>query len=111
MRSFFFLLAAMCVTTAPAFAQFASPGGPIPVVANVPGLNQTFWRSDVYVLNPNLTDSSFVMVLYPEIVNNQPTFSTQVTDTINLPSGDQRTFTNIVQSVLKHLRWEVKVAQ
>jgi hypothetical protein len=69
------------------------------VVANVPGLNQTFWRSDLYVLNPNLTDSSFVMVLYPEIVNNQPSFDIQQSDIITVSSGGQRTFTNIVQSV------------
>jgi len=71
----------------------------VPVVANLPGLNQTFWRSDVYVLNMNMTDTSFVMVLYPEIVNNEPTFEPMVTDPIQLAAGKQRTFSNIVQSV------------
>ena len=99
MRSFVLLLATLLLATVPGFAQFASPGGPIPVVANLPGLNQTFWRSDVYVLNMNSSDSSFVMVLYPEIVNNEPTFDTAVTDTIQISAGEQLTFTNIVQSV------------
>jgi hypothetical protein len=99
MRSFIFALATLFLATTPGFAQFAAPGGPIPVVANLPGLNQTFWRSDVYVLNMNPTDSSFVMVLYPEIVDNEPTFETMVTDTIQISAGEQLTFTNIVQSV------------
>jgi hypothetical protein len=99
MRLVFLVAVILNIATVPGFAQFASPGGPIPVVANLPGLNQTFWRSDVYVLNMNSSDSSFVMVLYPEIVNNEPTFDTAVTDTIQIPAGEQLTFTNIVQSV------------
>jgi hypothetical protein len=95
----FVLLVTMLLAAAPGMAQFAAPGGPVAPVANNPGVGQTFWRSDVYVLNPNSTDSSFVMVLYPEIVQNEPTFETKVTDTIQIRAGEQLTFSNIVQSV------------
>jgi hypothetical protein len=85
--------------TPPAIAQFAAPGGAIPVVANNPGLQGTFWRSDVSVLNINDVDTSIVLVLLPEIRNGQPVFETMGTDPISLPAGSQLTMTNIVQSV------------
>jgi hypothetical protein len=100
MRSLVLSVAILVVGAASTAAQFASPGGPVPVVANVPGLNQTFWRSDVYVLNINQTYTSFVMVLFPEIVSNEPEFDPPIeSDIIQIAAGEQITFSNIVQSV------------
>ena len=42
----------------PAAAQFLSPGGTIPVVANLPGVAGTYWRSDVTIANVSDTDTT-----------------------------------------------------
>jgi len=93
------LLAAMLMTlTAPVGAQFVAPGGTIPVVANLPGKNNTFWRSDVSVLNVSGQDTKIQMMLYPEIRDGQPTFETKTSELMTVPAGQQLVLTNIVQS-------------
>ena len=59
----------------PGWAQFVAPGGVIPVVANLPGLNDTFWRSDVSILNVTSQATSVVLRLYPEIRGGSPAFA------------------------------------
>lgn len=95
-RAALLALALLAVTAAE--AQFVAPGGVIPVVANLPGLNNTFWRSDVGILNVADEDTQVVLQLYPEIVNGvaafEPVFSTPLT----IAAGNQLTLTNVVQS-------------
>jgi len=81
-----------------ASAQFVAPGGSIPVVANTPGVNGTFWRSDVSVLNLNDWNTSIVLVLLPEIRDGSQVFEPRVSDTIQLPANSQRTLANVLQS-------------
>lgn len=88
----------MAAVAAPASAQFVAPGGTIPVVANLPGKNGTFWRSDVSILNVSGQDTSVQMVLYPEIRNGEATFETKTSDPIPVPADQQVVLTNIVQS-------------
>jgi hypothetical protein len=82
----------------PALAQFVAPGGSIPVVANNPGLNGTFWRSDVSVLNISDADTSIVLVLLPEIRNGQPVFDPMITDPILIPANSQLTMLNVLET-------------
>jgi hypothetical protein len=79
-------------------AQFVAPGGAVPVVATLPGLNNTDWRTDVSVVNLGTTETSFVMLLLPEIRDGQPVFEPVDTDPINLPAGEQITMRNIVET-------------
>ena len=79
-------------------AQFVAPGGVLPVVANTPGAEGTFWRSDVSVLNINDWDVSIILILQPEIRNGEQTFEPVVTDPINIPAGQQLTMPNVVQT-------------
>jgi hypothetical protein len=61
-------------------AQFVAPGGAIPAVANLPGENDTFWRSDVTILNLNSSDI-------------------QVSEAIDIAGNGQITVTNVMSSL------------
>jgi hypothetical protein len=87
------------MTASLAGAQFVAPGGSVPVVANLPGLNNTDWRTDVSVLNLGSTQTSVVMLLQPEIRNGQPQFEPVATDPVNIAAGAQMTMRNIVETV------------
>jgi len=79
-------------------AQFVAPGATIPVVANIPGVGGTYWRSDVSVLNINGWDISVVLILLPEIRNGEPTFEPLMTEPISIPANQQLTMPNVVQT-------------
>jgi hypothetical protein len=98
MRRFYLVVVLLTVVCSPAFAQFVAPGGSIPVVANLPGLGGTFWRSDVSVLNINESDTSIVLILLPEILEGVPAFEPIMTDPIALPANTQMTMANVLQS-------------
>jgi hypothetical protein len=89
---------AVCLWASVAAAQFVAPGGSVPVVANTPGVNGTFWRSDVSVLNINDWDTEIVLVLLPEIRDGSQVFPPQVTDPILVPASSQLTMANVLQS-------------
>jgi hypothetical protein len=86
-------------TAVAADAQFVAPGGAIPAVANLPGENDTFWRSDVTVLNLNSSAIQVVFVLFPEIKNSAPGFEIQESDPIDIVGSGQHTVTNVMSSV------------
>lgn len=85
----------------PAGAQFVAPGGSIPVVASLPGANDTFWRSDVSILNLNSEPTSVVLVLFPEIKKNGPVFEIQESDPIDIEGHGQVTLANVVTGVFE----------
>lgn len=99
MRNWFFLALLSLVMASPAAAQFVAPGGTIPVVANIPGENNSFWRSDVSILNLNASATSVVLLLLPEISNNGPAFEGQITDPIPIEGNGQLTLANVVTGV------------
>jgi hypothetical protein len=80
-------------------AQFVAPGGSVPVVANLPGLNATDWRTDISVVNLGTTGTSVVMLLQPEIRDGGPQFEPMVSDPVNLAPGEQYTARNVVETV------------
>jgi hypothetical protein len=80
-------------------AQFVAPGGAIPAVANLPGENDTFWRSDVTILNLNSSDIQVVLVLFPEIKNSAPGFEIQESEAIDIAGNGQITVTNVMSSL------------
>ena len=86
-------VAVMCagLWCAEAAAQFVAPGGIIPVVANLPGVNDTFWRSDVSILNVTESDTTVTLYLYPEIRGGTAAFEPMVSDPISLPASGQVT--------------------
>ncbi len=92
------LLVTLLLIAGQAPAQFVGPGGVIPVVANLPGANETFWRSDVSILNVTNQDTQVVLQLYPEIVGGSPAFETDITDPITVAASSQVTLSNVVQS-------------
>jgi len=98
MRRLVILVVAACLWAPVAAAQFVAPGGSIPVVANTPGVNGTFWRSDVSVLNINDWDTQIVLVLLPEIRDGAQVFDPEVSDPIALPANSQLTMANVLQS-------------
>jgi hypothetical protein len=85
----------------PAAAQFVAPGGSIPVVASLPGANETFWRSDVSILNLNSEPTSVVLVLFPEVKKNGPVFDIQQSDPIDIDGNGQVTIASVVTSVFQ----------
>lgn len=89
----------LAALASPASAQFVAPGGTIPVVANLPGVGGTFWRSDVSVLNINEWDISIVMFLLPEIRDGSATFEPMISDSFSIPANGQLTMGNVVQTV------------
>ena len=92
------IVVALVMFSLPALAQFVAPGGQIPVVANNPGLNGTYWRSDVSVLNTTDIDGTIMLILFPEIINGVADFEMIISDEISVPANSQITLTNIVQS-------------
>jgi hypothetical protein len=98
MRHILVVLAAFLIWSPEVLAQFVAPGGTVPVVANVPGRKGTYWRSDLNVLNINMTDASVALLLLPEIRDGEPEFEPQVTDPIAIPAGAQITMANVVQT-------------
>jgi len=90
----------LCVLLWSSFAgaQFVAPGGIIPVVANLPGANETFWRSDVSILNVGAGSTGVVLQLFPEIVDGVPAFEPMTSDELQIEANGQLTLTNIVQS-------------
>lgn len=80
-------------------AQFVAPGGSFPVVANLPGLNNTDWRTDVSVVNLAENDTTIVLLLQPEIRNGAPVFEPVITDPVSIAAGEQLTMRNIVETV------------
>ncbi|MEE4271845.1 MAG: hypothetical protein V2I67_09225 [Thermoanaerobaculales bacterium] len=89
-----FLMAA--ATTAS--AQFVAPGGAVPVVANLPGLNNTDWRTDVSIVNLADTETSVLMLLQPEIADGEPAFEPVLSEPVSIAAGEQRTLRNIVEA-------------
>jgi hypothetical protein len=83
----------------PAGAQFVAPGAAVPAVASLPGANDTFWRSNVNVLNLNSEATRVVLVLYPEIKNSGPVFDIQESSPIDIAGNGQVTISNVVTSV------------
>jgi hypothetical protein len=99
MRIWYVITTILLASAVPAGAQFVAPGGAIPAVASLPGENETFWRSDVNILNPNSAATSVVLVLYPEIRMNGPVFDIQQSDPIDIDGNGQITLYNVVTSV------------
>lgn len=93
------LLLVVLMAASGAGAQFVAPGGTVPVIANLPGLNGTDWRTDVSIVNLAPTETSVVMLLQPELRNGVPDFETIVTDPIRIPAGTQYTARNVVGTV------------
>ena len=85
----------------PAAAQFVAPGGAIPAVADIAGDNDTFWRSDVSILNVSPAETSVMLYLYPELKHSTPTFDFQTAGPFSIPAGGQLTFKNVVTSVFE----------
>lgn len=83
----------------PAAAQFVGPGGTIPAVANTPGEDDTFWRSDVSIRNVSSSATEVTLLLLPEIRNAGPTFEPMVSDPIPVPGDGHITLQNVVTSV------------
>ncbi len=80
-------------------AQYAGPGGAVPIVANSPGLQGTLWRSDVSITNLEPSPTSVVLMLFPELVDDVPAFTPVMSDPIAVPGAGQVTFANVLQSV------------
>jgi hypothetical protein len=76
-----------------------APGGSIPVVANLPGLNATDWRTDVSVVNLSDNETSIRLLLLPEIRNGVPVFEPVIAGPIIIAAGAQKTMRNIVETV------------
>ena len=74
MRRITLLTVLTLLAVSSANAQFVAPGASIPVVANLPGLNATDWRTDVSVVNLGETETSIRLLLLPEIRNGVPGF-------------------------------------
>jgi hypothetical protein len=99
MRPLFLISSLILCAAAPAGAQFVAPGAAVPVVASNPGNFDTFWRSDVRVLNLDSEATSVVLVLFPEIRNSGPVFEIQESDPVDIAGNGQVTFSNVVTSV------------
>lgn len=99
MRRTLMLVVLVLLTATFAGAQFVAPGGSFPVVANLPGLNNTDWRTDVSVVNLAATGTSITLLLQPEIRNGAPVFEPVIIDSVNIAAGAQLTMRNIVETV------------
>lgn len=95
-----YILSLMMLVGMPALAvaQAIGPGGPIPAVANLPGVGGTFWQSDVSIVNLDLTPTTVSLTLLPEIRNGGQLFEPIMVER-SIPAGGQITLTNIVLSV------------
>jgi hypothetical protein len=89
----------LLASAVPAGAQFVAPGAAVPAVASLPGANNTFWRSDVNVLNLNSEATSVVLVLFPEIKSSGPVFDIQESSPIDIGGNGQVKFSNVVTGV------------
>jgi len=98
MRRIFLTMVLFLMAASIAGAQFVAPGASVPVVASLPGLNNTDWRTDVSVVNLAATQTSIVLLLLPEIRDGQPVFEPIISDPVNIAAGDQLTMRNIVES-------------
>lgn len=98
MRNLIWVVLATMAWVPSAWAQFVSPGGIVPVVANNSGVNGIPWRSDVSVLNINDREVRFVLLLFPEIRGGEVEFEPQVSDPIQAPADAQITLSNVLQS-------------
>lgn len=96
MRALSMLITGALLMPVAAAAQFVAPGGTIPAVANNRGENNTFWRSDVSILNLNSTATSVVLLLLPELRSSGPAFEPIVTDPIPIAGSGQLTLANVV---------------
>ena len=101
MRRLIILAMAFLAMTAPAAAQFVAPGGAIPAVADIAGENDTFWRSDVSILNVSPAETSVMLYLFPELKHSTPTFDFQTAGPFSIPGDGQLTFKNVVTSVFE----------
>ena len=101
MRKTWLLVLTLLVWAFPAAAQFVAPGGAIPAVANIRGENNTFWQSDVSILNVSSAATSVQLFLFPELTNSGPAFEPQVSDPIPIPGNGQITLANVVTSVFE----------
>ena len=86
MRRITLLTVLTLMAVSSANAQFVAPGASIPVVANLPGLNATDWRTDVSVVNLSDNETSIRLLLLPEIRNGVPVFEPEITDPIIIAS-------------------------
>lgn len=91
--------AAILAVASMAGAQYAGPGGAVPIVANNPGLQGTLWRSDVSVTNLEASPTSVVLMLFPELVDDEPAFAPMMSDPVPVPASGQVTFANVLQSL------------
>jgi hypothetical protein len=99
MQRLFVIATVMLFSAAPAVAQFVAPGGTIPAVANTSGGSGSFWLSDVSILNLNSTDTSVVLVLFPELTNSGQAFEPQTSEELPIPGNGQLKLSNVVTSV------------
>ena len=112
MRSLFVVSTLMLCVAAPAGAQFVAPGGAIPAVANNPGQNDTFWRSDVSVFNLSAADAQVTIYLFPELRDSGPAFEIKTAGPYVIPANGQLTLKNVVASVfeLRNVKGGLQVA-
>lgn len=96
MFRWFVFSALFLLLAVPAGAQFVAPGGAIPAVASLPGEGDTFWRSDVEILNPNPEAIQVVLTLFPEIRQNGPVFEIQESGPIDIAGYGQLKLSNVV---------------
>jgi hypothetical protein len=96
MRRGIVLTTIMLLWSMSAAAQFVAPGGTIPAVANTPGENNTFWRSDVSIVNLSSADTSVVLLLLPELRGSGPAFDAVVSDPMPIVGNGQLTLANVV---------------
>jgi hypothetical protein len=99
MRRIFLLLVLVVLLAPSARAQFVAPGGTLPVVASLPGLNNTDWRTDLSIVNLGTTETSVVMLLQPEIRDGVPVFEPVASDPMVIEAGAQRTIRNVLGTV------------
>jgi len=101
MRKISILALTILLWTVQAGAQFVAPGGTIPAVANITGENETFWRSDVSILNLSPAETSVVLVLLPELRASGPTFVPEISEPMSIAGNGQLTLKNVVTSVFE----------
>lgn len=97
----FGIIVCFCVVlfSPPISAQTIGPGAAVPGVAALPGLNGTYWQSDVVVQNPGETATSVRFLLFPEIREGAQVFEPAISDSFSIPAHGQLMKTNVVQSV------------
>lgn len=100
MRKILLLVLIVLVWAPHVGAQFAAPGGTIPTAAgSIHGENGTLWRSDVSILNLSSSETSVVLVLFPEITSDGPAFDIQQSDSIPIAGNAQLTIPSVMTSL------------